>query len=257
MFNKELSPEEYNEWIVRNGYSKQIPLEGQIAGNVNAKRRGIYQFRAVAYRNPNHGHDTATAVSFYALIELKDETWPSFQHIIRLLTDPFICIRTLSLYSQKVFTLLAGAMNPDQDRLQCKQLNIRFNGDTQKFIVWIKDHVRCDEFQIHVNTCTSAINVINYDLSNVIVDLIQKFMGLKTRDEYQMVASIRGDVIYGVVEKLTRNCTKFIEEEEQYEDDRIRQVIGFINNDIEKKLTLDVEDFSFRFMSFSIKITNL
>ncbi|KAI1690980.1 hypothetical protein Ddc_24543 [Ditylenchus destructor] len=218
MFNKELSPKEYNKWIVRNGYSKQIPLE-------------------------DSNYDITTIV-LRAHVELKDKTWPLFQHFIRLLVDPFV--------------LLAGAMNPDRDRLQCKQLNIRFNGDTQKFIVWIKDHVRCDEFEIYVNSdsnydeelldlfltgapCTSAINVKYYDLSKVIVDLVQKFMGLKNRDEYQVVESIRGNVEdRGIVEELKRNCAEFIAEEEQYEEGSgTRQIIGFINNDIEKKLTLN------------------
>ncbi|KAI1691648.1 hypothetical protein Ddc_24094 [Ditylenchus destructor] len=180
MFNEELSPEEYNEWIVRNGYSKQVPLEGQIAGKESTENgRDIYEFWANVSQS----------------VELNDETWPLFQHFIRLLVDPFIYIRSLLLYSLTgVFTLLAGAINSDlnRGRLQCEKLNIYFNGDTQKFIVWIKDHVRCDEFQIYLDrgsnndydeelsdffltgaSCTSTINVIEYDLSKVIVDLVQ------------------------------------------------------------------------------------
>ncbi|KAI1696056.1 trypsin domain-containing protein [Ditylenchus destructor] len=106
---------------------------------------------------------------------------------------------------------------------QCERLNIRFIGNTQKFIVWIKDHVRCDEFEIYVDSdsnydeelldlfltgapCTSAINVINYDLSKVIVDLVQKFMGLANRNEYQVVESIRGEVDgRGVVEEFKKS----------------------------------------------------
>ncbi|KAI1692934.1 hypothetical protein Ddc_23246 [Ditylenchus destructor] len=31
VFGKELSPEAYNEWVIRNSYSKQIPIESQVA----------------------------------------------------------------------------------------------------------------------------------------------------------------------------------------------------------------------------------
>ncbi|KAI1692231.1 hypothetical protein DdX_21371 [Ditylenchus destructor] len=242
--NNDISLGEYNEWIARNGYSKQVPFEGRIAGNKIAGRgrrsrtnyaRDIYEFSAAICQNPNSRHVSTTV--FYARNELKDENWPVFQHFIRLLMDPFIYIRYLSLEPQKdVLSLLAGAMNPDRDRLQCKRLNIRFNDDTQKFVVWVKNHARCNEIVIEgsfysnydkelfdffmtASPCTSAINVIYYDFSKVIVDLVQKFMGLKSRDEYQMVESIRGNVKdQRVVEELKRNYSQFIAEEEQYEE---------------------------------------
>ncbi|KAI1698929.1 hypothetical protein DdX_17618 [Ditylenchus destructor] len=222
MFNEELSVDEYNEWIVRNGYSKQIPLECQIAVKENTKNvRVIYEFSARIYKNRIYCRDIATTV-FYARTELKDKNWPLFQHFIRLLMDPFICVRTLELtYQKNIFTFLAGAMNPDRDRLHCEQLIIYFNGDTQKFI---------------------------------------KFMGLKNRDEYQLVESIRGNVKdREVVEALKRNCAEFIAEEEQFEEGRgTRQIIVFTNNDIGKKLTLNVKSFSFGRPSIVlIKTTNL
>ncbi|KAI1692023.1 BTB/POZ domain-containing protein [Ditylenchus destructor] len=260
MFNEELSPEKYNEWIVRNGYSKQIPLEGQISGKESTENvRDVFEMIAVS-QNQKQCHEIATAV-FYARVELKDETWPLFQHFIRLIMDP----------------LLAGAMNPDRNRLQCKQLNIYFNGDTQKFIVWIKDHVRCDEFVIYGDgnsnydeemfdlfqtgaPCTSAIYVRNYYPSKVIVDLLKKFVGLKNGDEYQLVESTFGDVKdRESIENLKRNFAEFIAEEEQYEENLCTlQVIRFINNDIGKKLTLCVRNFSYGIpSSFSIIITSL
>ncbi|KAI1694964.1 hypothetical protein Ddc_21613 [Ditylenchus destructor] len=307
MFNEELSPEEYNEWIVRNGYSKQIPLEGQIAGKESTENdRAMYVIRAHVYQGGNNCHNVTTNV-FYAHAELKDENWPLFQHFIRLLMDPFIYIRTLTLNPQKdVLSLLTGAMKPDRDRLQCAQLNFHFKRNAQEFIVWIKDHMRCDEMLLDGyfdsnydeefldllmtgGLCTSAINVKYYDLSKVIVDLVQKpkfgtvpaqqeqcllsrlrafqqyltrpdpmwsgrqkFMHLKRRDEYQIVESIQGYVeLRAVIEEFKRNFAEFIAEEGQY------VVIGFINNDIEKKLTLNVENFRFGHGSFSTKITNL
>ncbi|KAI1694546.1 hypothetical protein DdX_20062 [Ditylenchus destructor] len=275
IFNEKPSSEKYIEWIVRNGYSKQIPLEDKIVGKEND--RDIYEFRADISHNPNHCHDITTDV-FYAYVELKDDYWPVFQHFFRLLMDPFIYIRYLSLNPQKALSLLAGAMNPDRGRLQCKKLKIDFNGDVQKLIIWIKDHVCCDEFGIAgANSnydeevldlfmtgapCTSTIYVKRYELSKF-VDLVQKFMALKNRDEYQVVESIWGYVKHQAdVEALKRNCAEFIAEEEksdqQHEQGRsTRHVIGFINKDIEKKLTLDVTIFSFALGSFSIKITNL
>ncbi|KAI1698026.1 hypothetical protein DdX_18149 [Ditylenchus destructor] len=108
--------------------------------------------------DPNHCHKIATTV-FYARAELEDDYWPSFQHFIRLLVDPFIYIRYLVL-NQKALSFLSGAMNPDRGRLQCEHLSIHFN---QKFIVWIKDHVRCDEFQIYVK-CDSNFDEELLDL---------------------------------------------------------------------------------------------
>ncbi|KAI1693997.1 hypothetical protein DdX_20341 [Ditylenchus destructor] len=257
IFNEDLSPEKYSEWIVRNGYLKQVPFEGRISQKESTESgHATYVLRANVYQDPNNR--VATSI-FYAMVELKDDNWPLFQHFIRLLMDPFIYIRTLELNPEKcVFTFLTRAMNPDRDRLQCKQLDIRFDGDTQKFVVWIKDHVRCDEFHIYGMSdsnydevlidlfltgapCTSAMNVADYDLSKVIVNFVQKFMGLKNRAEFQVVESIEGDDENRVVvEALKHNCTEFIVQEDKYEERRgTRQVIRFINNDIEKKLTLN------------------
>ncbi|KAI1690445.1 hypothetical protein DdX_22470 [Ditylenchus destructor] len=208
MFNEVLSLEGYNKFIVRNGYSKH---EDEVAGKETPENgRVIYALFANVYPIPNNHHGIAATV-FSARAELKDENWPLFQHFFRLLMDPFIYIRTLALNPQKhVFSALAVTMNPDRDRLQCQQLNIRFNGDTKKFIIWVKNHVRCDEFVIYGNSdsnydeelldffmtgapCTSAIKVTNYDLSKVIVDLVRKFKALKNGDEYQIVEIIRGE----------------------------------------------------------------
>ncbi|KAI1691760.1 hypothetical protein Ddc_24067 [Ditylenchus destructor] len=246
MFNEKLSFEEYNKWIVRNAYSKQVPLEAQIDGKESAENgHNIYQFTANVYQ------------------ELKNETWPLFQHFIRLLIDPFIYIRTVEIRNDAL-SLLAGGMNPDNNRLHCEQLKIDFYDDTHKLINWIKDHVRCDEMLLDNFSnsnydeefldlfltgapCTSAIKVIDYDLSKVIVGLVQKFMGLKNRDEYQVVKSIRGDdQDREVVEELKHDCAGFIAKEEQFEEGSgTRQVIEFINNDIEKKLTFSVKNFSY------------
>ncbi|KAI1692225.1 hypothetical protein DdX_21375 [Ditylenchus destructor] len=217
MFDKELSSEEYNEMIVRNGYSKQVPLEGRIAEKESSENDSdIYKLYANVYQDPNNRLGVATTV-FFADVELKDENWP-------------------------------------------------------KLVVWTKDHVRCDEFQIYISSdlnydevlldlfltgalCTSAIHVSYYDLSKVIVDLVQKFTGLKNFDEYQMVEIIRSNLKdRGVLEALKRNFAEFIAEEQFEEDLSTRHVIGFINNDIQKKLTLDIGNDSYG--PFSIKITN-
>ncbi|KAI1694006.1 hypothetical protein DdX_20339 [Ditylenchus destructor] len=241
IFNEKLSPKEYNEWIMRNGYSKQVPHEGQIVGKeCSGNFSDIYQFSAIIYnryanvhQDPNNRHGIATTV-FYARAELKDETWPVFQHFFRLLMDPFIYIRTLELYSL-TGVLLAGASNEPRSYLNYDEVLL--------------------DFFLTGAPCTSAIYVGIYDLSKVVVDFVQKFMGLKNRDEYQVVESIRGTVEdRKIVDVLKRNFAEFIGEEEQFEeDDDIRQVIEFINNDIEKKLTLDVRNDSYG--SFSIKIT--
>lgn len=52
MFNKEFSPGKYNELIVRNGYSKEVPLEGRIAGKeCTDSCRTIYLLLADVYQS--------------------------------------------------------------------------------------------------------------------------------------------------------------------------------------------------------------
>ncbi|KAI1699998.1 hypothetical protein DdX_16982 [Ditylenchus destructor] len=273
MFNKELSPKEYNKLIARNGYSKQVPLGGRIAGKENGYI--TFTLRANVCQNPNNCHDIATTV-FNSQVELKNENWPMFQHSMRILMDPFIYIRSLTFYSPNVLGFLAGAMNSDHDRLRCKQLVIDLNDDTKKYVVWIKDHIRCNEFKIHGDggskcdeelidfimtgaPCTSAIKIKNYVLSKVLIDFMQKFTGLRNSDEHQMVESILSDFKNErVIEKLKRKYAKFIDKEEKHvERHRSRQIIGFINNDIQKKLTFSLTHFSFIPSRFSIEITNL
>ncbi|KAI1708699.1 hypothetical protein DdX_11778 [Ditylenchus destructor] len=275
MFNEKLSLEAYNEWIVRNGYSKQIPLEAQIVEKENTENKKYY-FGADVYQNPNTNPNIATNV-LYARTQLTDEAWPLFHHLIRLLMDPFVYFRSLSLYSLKgVFSSLAGAMSPDRDRLQCEKLNIGFDGDTQNFIVWVKDHVRCNKMEIYGNSdsnydqellefimtgapCTSAIHVGRYDLSKVVVDFVQKFTGLKNCDEYKIVETTLGKIKDDrVVDEVKRNCGELFSEEVEFEEGSgTRQIIGIINNDIDKRLTLNVRNFHNRPSSFSIKISYL
>ncbi|KAI1702036.1 hypothetical protein DdX_15719 [Ditylenchus destructor] len=55
VFQKELSPKEYNEWVDRNNFSKQMPLEGQAAGiqrthsSVDPYDRIDFELSAVAF----------------------------------------------------------------------------------------------------------------------------------------------------------------------------------------------------------------
>ncbi|KAI1694910.1 hypothetical protein DdX_19861 [Ditylenchus destructor] len=85
--------------------------------------------------DPNHCQGIAKIV-FNAYVELNDETWPVFEHFISLLTDPFVYIRSQSLYFLKdVFSSLPKAMNPDRDRLECKQLNFGFDDGSQNSLL--------------------------------------------------------------------------------------------------------------------------
>ncbi|KAI1702181.1 hypothetical protein Ddc_17252 [Ditylenchus destructor] len=273
VFNKKLSSKEYNEWIIHNRYSKQIPLNCQV-------EYGLLIYEMIAgYKDSNK-----TTWVFAARANLNHEKWPLFQHFVRLFTDPFIYIRYLKLAPRidvSFINLLAEAMNPDYNRLRCNAVVLFSNGiniedNVLKFIGWIKNHVHCNKFRIihddisnyHEELldlfvtgahCTSAITIIFGDLSNVFKALLQKFMDLKNRDEYQIVESIRGDVKdQGVVEELKRNYAEFIAEEEQFEDVySTGHVIGFINNNIEKKLTLSVKNYPYGPACFSIKISNL
>ncbi|KAI1691650.1 hypothetical protein DdX_21749 [Ditylenchus destructor] len=197
LFNKEISSEEYNEWVLCKNYSKEILPICQTAGD-----RRYYELTAYGdYKGPNQ---ESTRVFFARVEELNHETWPLFQHFVRLLTDPFIRIRYLRLIPQAdVLKLLAATIDrSNRGRLQCEKLDFNFEGNVQESFSCIKDHVRCANFQIPGfrsspdhdeqlldffatgSHCTSEIFVVSDDISKaVIVDFVQKFTDLKSRDD--------------------------------------------------------------------------
>ncbi|KAI1702491.1 hypothetical protein Ddc_17056 [Ditylenchus destructor] len=168
MFDKELSPEEYNEWVICNNYSMQIPPEYQFYEYESAQYdEKAYQLR-VNLDSHYSDSDYADCHVFFACAILNHKNWPLFQHFIRLITDPFIYIRYLTLKPLKVFlNLLTGAMNSGSGRLKCEILAITLQRRTliepirinsRKFLSWIKEHVLCDEFCVFGNNY--------YDTSN-------------------------------------------------------------------------------------------
>ncbi|KAI1696570.1 hypothetical protein Ddc_20289 [Ditylenchus destructor] len=248
IFDQKLSPKEYDEWVIRNGYSKQIPLEGQVVRKQNAQ----YDSRKVYGLSANAAYNGSMNV-FYAQTRLNHKNWPLFQHFVRLLMDPFIYIRSLKLISQRdVLNLLAGATDPDHSRLRCEKLKLDLEGNVPKFISWIKDNVRCVEFRMigyRISNydeelldlfmsgahCTSTISM-NYSIGGVstkiVVDLVQKFMDLKSSDECQMVESIRAVTRSTVVFELDHQISLTNDEH------GTERVFEFVNNDVGKKLRL-------------------
>ncbi|KAI1710502.1 CRE-GLR-8 protein [Ditylenchus destructor] len=226
VFGKQLSRKEYDEWIIRNEYSKQIPVEGQVVGMEGTQDDGNYHLWAYAYYKKITRLQRSSPNSILrACTALNNETWPVFEHFVRLLTDPFISIRNcdVQLTSQNdVLNLLIGAMHKDHNRLQCKSLMIHdLSNNMQKFMNWTKDHVHCDkfiscgkrfsnydaeflDFFMTGANCTPKVDV-SYDLSKVVIDLVQKFMDLKSSDGYQVVESIEGNAKEEIVEMLMRN----------------------------------------------------
>ncbi|KAI1702041.1 hypothetical protein DdX_15724 [Ditylenchus destructor] len=263
IFNQKLSTKEHNEWIIRNGYSKRVSLEDRVLGKRRTKyERKTYQLSAYAdYNVPIHRRTNTRTTVFLTRAELHPKNWPSFQHFVRLLTDPFVSIRWIELTAQNdVLNLMTGAMNPDRCRIQCRGLTFNLEGDAQKFISWVKDHVCC--YEIHVNykchnsgsdcdkelvdlfvtgaPCTSAIMVQDYDLHKVIAEFVQKFMDLKSQNEYQMVGAIQGKIAdREVIEVLKRNHIQFVKEDVKGRaGGSTEQVIEFVNSDVGKKLEL-------------------
>ncbi|KAI1695626.1 hypothetical protein Ddc_21128 [Ditylenchus destructor] len=273
MFHKELSPEEYNEWVICNNYSMQIPPEYQFyeyeSGQYDEK---AYQLRVnLGYKDSHYFESEVDACAdchvFFACAIVNHKNWPLFQHFIRLLTDPFIYIRYLTLKPLKVFlNLLTGAINSGSGRLKCDTLAITLQRRTliepirinsRKFLSWIKEHVLCDEFCVFGNNyydtsnhdeglldffmtganCASEICVGYYDISEVIFDYVERFVNLKASDEYQMVESIQCYGGCGAIEVLKRYYDKFVTKEEK---DHGYNVLLFelTNNSVEKKLQI-------------------
>ncbi|KAI1698260.1 hypothetical protein Ddc_19219 [Ditylenchus destructor] len=271
IFDQKLSPEAYNEWVMRNSYSKQAPLEDQVATTQCTQNvSNGYLLSALAHYKDPYRHELVSKTSvFFAKVELNDENWPAFQHFIRLLTDPFIFIHTVDLHYQNAFlNALSGAVNPDR-RIQCRWFYFDLKGNSQKSITWTKNHVRCDKFSIDDlgadfldealldffltgAHCTSKFRGRTYDMSKTIEDFVQKFMDIKNCDEIHLV-----EAIYGIYLKvLNRDYAEFMVKEEE---DRWKtvQVFEFVNNDIGKKLQLTVTNRPRYLSGFSIKIINL
>ncbi|KAI1695466.1 hypothetical protein DdX_19565 [Ditylenchus destructor] len=250
IFNQKLSPEEYNEWVISDGYSKQIPIEGQVIGEQSAQDdRNVYcllaQARYKGSRNVLH-----------ALTKLNHKHWPLFQHFVQLLMDPFVHIRFLELITQNnVLNLLAGAFNQDSNRLQCKTLKLNLSGNAQKFIGWIKGHVLCDTITIDncsrsnyeeelldlMKTgahCTSEINIDDYTSSNIVVGFVKTFLDLKSTDECQVIESVRDYVMRPRGNMLKRDYAEFIVKEKRGEDGWTERVFEFLNGDVGKKLQI-------------------
>ncbi|KAI1711858.1 hypothetical protein Ddc_12691 [Ditylenchus destructor] len=280
IFNKELSPEAYTEWVVRNSYSNKIIHKGRVA-KMQWMQYGhqVYEMRA-EYRDSNQSPNGTQTTVFSARKELNHKYWPLFQHFVRLLSDPFIYIRFLKLIPQidvSFLNLLAGAVNPYQNRLQCGQLDIYLQGNVQKLLDLIKNHVHCNELRFSYQSgsnydealldffmtgahCTSAINFKYCDISNVVVAFLQKFMDLKSGDESQMVVSIRCYDIGQVVKILKANYAEHIVKEETC-GVYTALLFELINNDIGKQLqittTTSIPNNMFKYSENLLKIRNL
>ncbi|KAI1699726.1 nuclear hormone receptor family member nhr-1 [Ditylenchus destructor] len=275
VFDKELTPEAYNEWVIRNNYSKQAPLQDQIASTESTQNvpNGYWLFAYAHYKDPNHRELRDRTRVFYARAELNDHDWPLFQHFVRLATDPFIYIHNVRLTDQIcILNLLSGAINSDHDRLQCKDLTFNLYGNDHKSITWAKTHMRCNQFTVwgkgdlnHDEAlldffltgaqCTSEVKVNSYDLSKVLVDFVQKFMDLKDSDGSQLVEAFEGDFKSQATESLNRDYAKFLVKEKRGRHINTH-IFEFVNDNIGKKLQLTAKNYG-HLSEFSIKITNL
>ncbi|KAI1714649.1 hypothetical protein Ddc_11370 [Ditylenchus destructor] len=265
IFWKELSAEEYDEWIIRNHYSKQVPLEGQVVQKESTQNDcDVYYLSAAAYYEGSNDCYKSTTVINVA-VEFNHEHWPLFQHFVRLLSDPFVRISQIDLVDQNdVMNLLVEAIKPDRDRLQCDLMYFNHQGNLHKFINWIKDRFCCDELNIFGNTdsnhdqellhfsltgahCSSTVNVHFDDFSKVVVDFVKKFLDLKNGDEYQLVQGITNreddDEECRVVQVLKREYPKCFVKEERTKKDSTLYYFKFNNGNIAKKMQLTVEHY--------------
>ncbi|KAI1703192.1 hypothetical protein Ddc_16663 [Ditylenchus destructor] len=255
IFDQPLSPKAYNEWVVCNQYSKQIPF--QVAEKQSSENCNVYLLLALG--NYKESKRLSDSRQLCACTELNHESWPLFQHFVRLLTDPFIYIHIVTLRQQDVLMLLAEAMYSDQNRLQCDLLQVWEGNNMQKFITWVKDHVVCNTFRsynvfngVHSRSnydeeildfvmtganSTREFDVCFYDLSKVLIDFVQKFLDLKTCDDYQIIECIRATVKKEILELLTRDYAVFLLKETKYD---WHHTFEFVNNNIGKKLTCAV-----------------
>ncbi|KAI1717589.1 hypothetical protein Ddc_09745 [Ditylenchus destructor] len=270
IFDKKLFSEAYDEWVVRNGYSKQVSLDDQIANTRSTRNvSNVYDLSAIAYYKDLNHRKLITYV-FTAKVELNHENWPLFQHFVRLATDPFIYIHIMQLtYQNDVLNLLAGAINPDRDRLQCEILDFNLKGNSHKSIIWMKNHVRCNrlrvegkanlnkdetflDFLVTGGHCVPSINIDYNDISKAMVGFVQKFMALKISDDSQIIEALEVNFKAQAIELLKRNYGEFIVKQVGN-----HHIFEFVNNAIGKKLQLNSENYSDDISHFSVKINNL
>ncbi|KAI1703435.1 hypothetical protein Ddc_16543 [Ditylenchus destructor] len=278
IFDKVLSAEAYNEWVIHNGYSKLIPFKVRVVGEQ------VFQLSAHAdYKDSKPLEREAAFLClkelqlFFANIELIDhKDWPVFQHFFRLLTDPFVYIRHIGLPTQNnSLNLLASAIKPDYGRLRCHLLTVSLEDNMQNFMSWIKGHVQCfkidiinssglnhdDEFVDFFMTggnCTSEVEVNFYDPCKAIGDFVQKFMVLKSSDEDKVVGFIECHPNRKAnMDAFNRNYADFVVEGNINETrGSSNLVFEFVNNDIGKKLRLEIS-FGYRTTEFTLKVANL
>ncbi|KAI1693764.1 hypothetical protein Ddc_22544 [Ditylenchus destructor] len=197
IFDKVLSAGEYNEWVIRNGYSKQIPLETQIAGMQSTQyERKVYRLSAHAdYKDSTPALERKSfslkgLQIFFASIELNHENWPVFQHFFRILTDPFVYIRGMELSTQNdALNLLTGAINPDYGRLKCHTLSNFMNlksSDEDKVVGFIECHpnrnVNMDAFKRNYADFVVEGNINQTcGSSNLVYEFINNYIGKKLR----------------------------------------------------------------------------
>ncbi|KAI1701568.1 hypothetical protein Ddc_17555 [Ditylenchus destructor] len=277
IFDKTLSTEEYNNWIIHNGYSKQIPPETQIAGMKSTQnKRKVYRLYAYVdyyYKKPK----SSFKLMFDARKELNHENWPVFQHFFRLLTDPFTFIRSMELpLENDALNFLAGAINPDCGRIQCHKLTVYLQDNEQYRIDWIKGHVHCDHLSIGYFSgsnydkelldlfmtganCTSKIELKYYDPCKVIGDFVQKFINLKSSDEDKVVGFIECHPNANLnIDALKRDYADFVVEENVKVTSGSWLVFEFVNSDIGKKLRLNVNlDLNHHKSNVSLNVANM
>ncbi|KAI1709485.1 hypothetical protein DdX_11272 [Ditylenchus destructor] len=279
VFDKQLSPEAYDEWVISNNYSKQIPLKDQVASTQSAQNTpSLYRLSAQAYyKGPMRKWDDITVV-FTACVALSHDNWPSFQYFACLATDPFIYIENLELsYQNDVLNLLAEAINSNHDRFNCKQLIFHIEGNSQKAITWIKNHVRCKQvsfdseiesngadlnegehfldFFVTGAQCTSTIIVDYRDISRTVFNFVQKFMDLPNSDEIHFVTTIEGYISEQTVEMFKRNYSECFVQQDHYSS--IEYVFQFVNNKVGQMLQLTAEITEGLMPFVSIKINDV
>ncbi|KAI1699731.1 hypothetical protein DdX_17154 [Ditylenchus destructor] len=273
VFNKELSTEAYNEWVICNNYSEQVPLQDQVTTMQSPQNSGYRLSVFAHYKDQTHHELLDRTTVFHAVVELNREYWPAFQHFVRLIADPFVYIDTMELtYQNDVLNLLSGAINSER-RLQCKKFDFNLNGNSQKSITWTKNHVRCNQFYIYGESdlnldealldffvtgarCTPSLKIGYHDLPKAVVDFVQKFMELKNSDESQLVEAIEGNFKSQVVELLKRDYAEFIVKEERGHRYNTH-IFEFVNVNIGKKLRLIAKNYIHVWSLVSIKINDL
>ncbi|KAI1710375.1 RNA recognition motif domain-containing protein [Ditylenchus destructor] len=155
VFDTPLNRDDYDSWVLRNGYSKRDPFLDQYTGNPKDRYHIRYCLVAWTYPPSFQEEDEPNIYGmvvfsqrifvFRATPELNQENFPLFQHFFNLLSDPFILVEELELippenqvWKHLLETTPQILNSAGVKRIQRYRVSLFPEGNNQDCLRWLK-----------------------------------------------------------------------------------------------------------------------